>query len=84
MIRRVAIEAVRKFISGEVAGEKLLGRKRDGDVAYRGRQGGPVLLGGRAVNVDQSRLRRTEDCEVAIPAYEACHQLSGLGSRILE
>ena len=73
MIRRAAIEVVREFISGEVAGEKLLGHKRDRDVAYHGRQGGPVLLARRAVIVDLLRLRRTEDCEVVILAYEARH-----------
>lgn len=81
---RAAIEAVLLLSAQDVAGPKHPG-KRSGEIGWHGSQKGVIPLSERKLRVDKPRLRhKSQNQEVAIPAYEAMQMNSRLGHRILE
>jgi putative transposase len=86
-VGRATIEAVLQISAEQVAGAPQPGRKRDGDVVWHGTQAGSVCLKERKLKVSRPRLRKKAGGaggEVAVPAYDAMQDGTGMGTRMLE
>ena len=84
---RATIETVLQLSAEQVAGPPQQGRRRAEGIFWHGKQAGSVYLKERKLKVQKPRLRRKGDgiqAEVAVPAYEAMQDQTGMGSRILE
>ncbi len=86
VLGRAQIEAILRLSAEGVAGPPHPGKK-DGAIAWHGRERGTVCLKERKLRVERPRLRKKgegEDGEVPIPAYEALRRDDALGNRMLE
>jgi transposase-like protein len=86
VVGRVTIQTVLRMSAEQVAGPPQQGKARQGDTVWYGSQRGSVYLKERKLTVEKPRLRkkgRGQDKEVAIPAYEAMQDRTGMGARML-
>ena len=84
---RATIETVLQLSAEQVAGPPQQGRERAEGIVWHGKQGGSVYLKERKLKVRKPRLRKKSggaQAEVAVPAYEAMQNPTGMGSRMLE
>ena len=84
---RATIETVLELSAEQVAGPPQQGRRRAEEIFWHGKQAGSVYLKERKLKVQKPRLRKKGggvQAEVAVPAYEAMQDQTGMGSRILE
>jgi hypothetical protein len=84
---RATIETVLQLSAEQVAGPPQQGRRRAGEIFWHGKQAGSVYLKERKLKVDKPRLRTKSggaQAEVAVPAYEAMQDQTGMGSRMLD
>ena len=84
---RAMIETVLELSAEQVAGPPQQGRRRAEEIFWHGKQAGSVYLKERKLKVQKPRLRKKGggvQAEVAVPAYEAMQDQTGMGSRILE
>ena len=85
VVGRGAVEAVLQLSAQELSGAKSQGRRvaRAQDLRWHGRQWGSVALSDRKLRVERPRLRSQEG-EVAIPAYAALQDDERMSARMLE
>src|SRR3954453_13198086 len=84
---RATIETVLQLSAEQVAGPPQQGRRRAEGIFWHGKQAGSVYLKERKVKVHKPRLRKKGggvQAEVAVPAYEAMQDQTGMGSRMLD
>ena len=84
---RATIETVLQLSAEQVAGPPQQGRRRVEGIFWHGKQAGSVYLKERKLKVQKPRLRKKGggvQAEVAVPAYEAMQDQTGMGSRMLD
>jgi len=84
VVGRSCLEAVLQLSAAEIAGPPHQG-KAGGDVFWHGNQAGVVTLPTQKVRVTKPRLRRKgggKGAEVAVPAYTAMQQGTGLREKL--
>lgn len=85
---RATIETVLQLSAEQVAGPQQQGRRRGEGIFWHGKQAGSVYLRERKLKVQKPRLRRKggvpAEVEVAVPAYTAMQDPTGMGSRVLD
>ena len=84
---RASIEAVLELSALQVAGPPQQGKARTSEIGWHGTQPGRIWMKERQLRVNKPRLRRKgrgAGKEVPVPVYEAMHQDTGTGERMLQ
>jgi len=85
VVGRSCLEAVLHLSAAEIAGPPHQG-KAGGDILWHGTQTGAVTLSTQKVRVTKPRLRRKgggKGAEVAVPAYTAMQQGTGMREKLV-
>jgi putative transposase len=84
---RATTETVLQLSAEQVAGPPQQGRRQAEGIFWHGKQAGSVYLKERRLKVHKPHLRKKGggvQAEVAVPAYEAMQDQTGMGYRMLE
>jgi hypothetical protein len=86
-VGRVTVQTVLEMSAAQIVGPPQQGKLRAGEMLWHGKQAGSVYLKERKLKVLRPRLRQRgagAGKEVAIPAYAAMQDRTGMGARMLE